>query len=135
MGCLALRELTHFSETLREEAELLADGWDGWDVDDGGQPRTLPLALTAINASAWLWSLLQDGRLDRCFFVRGATLRTYRELFREIMCGFLRVWTQEAPASIAEFERVQTLYLSQVRRRLDGTADRITELYVSEKIA
>ena len=116
MGCLALRELVHFSTSFPEEAAQLADGWEV----DGGEPRSLPLALTAINATAWLWTLLLDGRLDRCFFTHGATLRTYRDLYCELVRGFVRTWTSEAPESIAEFERVHTLYLTEVRGLLDG---------------
>ena len=106
---------------------LLADGWE----EDQGEPRSLPLALTAINASAWLWTLLHD---DRCFYIRGVTLHTYHDLFCEIMCGFLHMWKREAPLSIGEFERVQSSYLEEVKKRLDGKAERIAELVVSAKM-
>lgn len=116
MGCLALRELVHFSEAFPKEAMQLADGWEC----ENGEPRSLPLALTAINATAWLWTLLLDGHLDCCFFMHGATLRTYRDLYCELVRGFVRTWTSEAPESIAEFERIQTWYLTEVRGRLGG---------------
>ncbi|KAL1515938.1 hypothetical protein AB1Y20_002552 [Prymnesium parvum] len=125
MGGLALRELVHFAEVFREEALLRCEAWSR----DGGAVQALPYALTAINASAWLWALFVDGKLDRCLCVRGASLQTYRNLFCEMLCGFLRLWESEAPAGIECFQRMSNAYIADVRRRLDGSADHITTLY------
>lgn len=127
MGCLALREIVHFSEVFREEALALAAGWA---IEDNLESGALPFAITAINASSWLWGLFMEGRLDRCFLVRGASLQTYRNLFCEMLCGFLRTWKSEAPGSIGEFQRVSSFYLTETRRRLEGNADHITNLYM-----
>ena len=74
-----------------------------------------------------------DGRLDGCLLARGPTLHTYRELFCELLHGFMCAWTSERPASIAEFERVQTLFLAQVRRRLTGLTEQIADLPLRSK--
>lgn len=126
MGCLALREIIYFSSALHEEAVQMIDEWDA----STDKAKILPFALTAINASAWLWTLLQDGRLDRCFYIRGASLQTYRTLFCEILCGFLRAWKSEGCSSVLDFQRVSRRYLMDVNQRLDGTAEAIATLYI-----
>lgn len=127
MGCLALRELVHFSQVLRPEAIQLVDEWSAGD----DMLHSLPLALTAINASSWLWALMLEGRLDRCFYMHGASLQTYRGLFCEMLCGFLRAWRCSPCSDIADFSRISTMYTTDVKRRLDRNAHSIAPLYSS----
>ena len=119
MAGVALADLLHVVRERRPLCDRLVDEWSsGLSVPDAPPPSSLPLALTSINASAWLWSLLDQGLLDRCLLVRGATLASYRALFVELFVGFSDEWTQRAPESLMAFEEVAAPFLARVRERL-----------------
>lgn len=129
-GCLAARELSHFALRHTEVASRLVREWAA-AAEAAGPPRPLapplPLALTGINASSWLWDLLAEGRLDRPLLARGVSVRTYRELYCELLLEFILSWAREPPESIMEFERAQQTFLAAVRGRLDKGAERLSE--------
>ena len=93
-------------------------GAPGWE---------LPLALTSINASSWLWSLFEQGALDRCLLARGASLDSYHDLFAELVVGFAAEWARQAPESIMAFETVAAAFVAQVRASLERGGTNLCE--------
>ena len=119
MAGVALADLLHIVRAQRPLCDRLVDEWSsGLSVPGAPPPRSLPLALTSINASAWLWSLLEQGLLDRCLLVRGATLASYRALFVDLFVGFSDEWTRRAPESVMAFEEIAAPFVARVRERL-----------------
>ena len=119
MAGVALADLLHVVREQRELCARLVDEWSlGLSIPGSPPPSSLPLALTSINASAWLWSLFEQGMLDRCLLVRGATLASYRDLFVEIFVGFSDEWTQKAPESVMAFEEVAAPFVERIHERL-----------------
>ena len=121
MAGVGLADLRHVVSAQRSLCARLVDDWSAGLSDPGAPPpTTLPLALTSINASAWLWSLLEHPcrLLDRCLLARGATLASYRELFVELFVGFCDEWTRRAPESVMAFEEVAAPYVARIREHL-----------------
>jgi len=138
-GGLALCDLLHLATSRPALCARMVERWS--DPTSPQPPRSLPLALTALHASSWLYALLEDELLEQCLLARAGApaqgaagggyadlLPSYRQLLVELFVGFDAEWTRRAPESIMQFEKVADEYVARVRKALERGCVLLTDV-------
>jgi hypothetical protein len=117
MGLLALTNLVSFASAHRDEAALIVSAAQS-------SPTThYPLAITAINITGWIYSMMENHTLSEDHFASteslgmtftGFTVNRINELYSQTLLRFDRHWAAEAPDSVMMFTEISNDFLEQL---------------------
>eukprot|EP01045_Picozoa_sp_COSAG04_P019405 COSAG04_NODE_1879_length_5320_cov_3.323118_6_plen_863_part_01 len=116
MGLLALQAFVHFARVHSEDAALIVAAAQS-------DPTHYPIAITAINASGWLFSMIENRVLSEDHFpsteslgvkFSGFTVERTHELFANVLLRFNQHWVAAAPESVMAFADVSQQFLEQL---------------------
>lgn len=111
MGLLALKNLVSFASTHNEEAALIVS------AAQSDPEAHYPFAITAINVTGWLYSMMENHSISEDHFASteslgmtfsGFTIDRVHELYSQSLLRFDQFWKATAPESVMHFSRVST---------------------------
>ena len=116
MGLLALKNLVSFAATHQAEAALIAS------AAQSNPGAHYPLAITAINVTGWIFSMMENHTLSGDHFegaeslgmmFTGFTIERVNELYSQTLLRFDRHWSMTAPESVMQFTQVANEFLQE----------------------
>ncbi|XP_003387436.1 PREDICTED: ELMO domain-containing protein 1-like [Amphimedon queenslandica] len=116
MGMLGLYCLVYFAEMHSGKARQVL-GFSQHPT------KGYPLAITSINITQIVYSLLLNSHLDYYLYLKSRgnvpTINDFMEAHCYVMYSFNQFWLDSNPENIMAFSRVRDRYLSELKRRLE----------------